>query len=577
VARHAAAHAARVAVVDRDTTLTYGELDTQANQLAAVLVELGVRSESPVGVALERSAQLIVTMLAILKAGGNYVPLDPEYPTDRLARMLDASAATVVVTDSAQSLRLPVSAAATVVLDDLRDSLADRPAAAPAVRTHPDQLAYTMFTSGSTGTPKGVVVTHRGVVRLVHAPGYVRLDDTETLLHQSSTSFDAATFEIWGALTNGARLVVAPGKASVLGLGRLVREHEITTAFFTTGLFHLMVDERLDDLAGVRQLLTGGEVISPARATRLLATLPGCRLVNAYGPTEVTTFTTCEVVSVPEAGAVVPIGRPIKRTWVRLLDDNLECVPDGAVGQLYAGGDGLARGYLGDAALTAERFVPDPLRPGQRLYRTGDLARRLGDGRLEFLGRADQQIKRRGFRIEPGEIEAALRRDPDVRDAVVLPEGDTAEERRLVAYLTPARTASASHDLAAGVRKRLRDVLPSHLMPDRWLVLDELPLNANGKVDRRALAGEALAAAVSAAPVDHAESKVEAVLMQIWQEIFGVERVGRHDDFFDLGGHSLLASKMVSRIRTALGVEIALVDVFDHPTLTEIAELIDAA
>lgn len=584
VAQHAAVQPDRVAVVDRGTELTYGELNTQANRVAAHLAELGVRSDSPVGVVLERSAELIVTMLAILKAGGNYVPLDPDYPADRLALMIDASAAPVIVTSRAQSVRLPAGQATTVVLDDLADHLAGLPAHGPDVRVHPDHLAYTMFTSGSTGTPKGVVVTHRGVVRLVQDPGYIRLDETETLLHQSSTSFDAATFEIWGALTNGARLVVAPGTASVVELGRLVREHAVTTAFFTTGLFHLMVDERLEDLAGVRQLLTGGDVISPTRAARLLAALPGCRLVNAYGPTEVTSFTTCEVVSPSEDGAV-PIGRPINRTWVRLLDDNLDCVPDGVVGQLYAGGDGLARGYLADPAMTAERFMPDPWLPGQRLYRTGDLARRLPDGRLEFLGRADQQIKRRGFRIEPSEIEIALRRDADVRDAVVLPQGDTADERVLIAYLAPAEAASASSDLAAGVRERLRGVLPEHLMPDRWVVLNALPLNANGKVDRRALAG--LTAVDAAGPGNEepsdasvatgAESEVEATLVGIWQEIFAVDRVGRHDDFFDLGGHSLLASRMVSRIRNALGVEIPLVEVFDHPTVAEIAEIIEAA
>jgi amino acid adenylation domain-containing protein len=470
------------------------------------------------------------------------------------------------------------------VVDDLTETLAGLPENAPDVRVHPDHLAYTMFTSGSTGTPKGVVITHRGVVRLVQDPWYVRLDGTETLLHQSSTSFDAATFEMWGALANGARLVVAPGTASAAELGRLVREHAVTTAWFTTGLFHLMVDEHLNDLAGLRQLLTGGDVISPARASRLLSALPGCRLVNAYGPTEVTTFTTCEVVSPPANGVAVPIGRPINRTWVRLLDDDLDSAPDGAVGEICVGGDGLARGYLADPALTAERFVPDPRGSGQRLYRTGDLARRLPDGRLEYLGRVDRQIKRRGVRIEPGEIEAAVRRDPLVRDVVVLPEGDTAEGRVLVAYLIPDGAASASSALAADVRERLRGVVPEHLVPERWVVVDAFPLNANGKIDRTALAD--LATAVSARggsdtrhdlPGPGTASEVRTTLLGIWREIFGLEVVGPHDDFFDLGGHSLLASRMVSRIRRALGVEMQLAQVFDHPTVAEIAELVEAA
>jgi amino acid adenylation domain-containing protein len=584
VTRQAAAHPDRVAVVDRTTELTYGELDMRANQLAAHLRGLGVHPDSAVGVFLERSAELVVTFLAILKAGGNYVPLDPGYPADRLNLMLNATAAPVIVTDRAHAARLPAAQAAIVVVDDLAETLAGLPKNAPDVRVHPDHLAYTMFTSGSTGTPKGVVVTHRGVVRLVQDPGYIRLDGTETLLHQSSTSFDAATFEIWGALTNGARLVVAPGKASAAELGRLLRKHVVTTAFFTTGLFHLMVDEHLNDLTGLRQLLTGGDVLSPARAARLLSAHPGCRLVNAYGPTEVTTFTSCEVVSPPADGAAVPIGRPINHTGVRLLDTNLDSVPDGGVGEVCVGGDGLARGYLADPALTAARFVPDPRGSGQRLYRTGDLARHLPDGRLEYLGRVDRQIKRRGVRIEPGEIEAAVRWDPHVRDVVVLPEGDTAEGRVLVAYLIPDGAASAAPTLAADVRERLRGVVPEHLVPDRWVVVDTFPLNANGKVDRTALA--ILASAGSARggtdtrhdmPGPGTESEVKTTLLEIWREIFALDEVGPHDDFFDLGGHSLLASRMVSRIRKALGVEMPLAQVFDHPTVAEIAELIEAA
>jgi acyl-coenzyme A synthetase/AMP-(fatty) acid ligase len=301
--------------------------------------------------------------------------------------------------------------------------------------------------------------------------------------------------------------------------------------------------------------------------------------VNGYGPTEVTTFTTCHVVPPEqEAGFSVPIGRPIRKTWIRLLDDSLEPVPDGAPGHLYAGGGGLARGYLGDPALTAERFIPDPWSSGQRLYFTGDLARRRSDGAIEFLGRADQQIKKRGFRVEPAEIEEALRRDPHLRDAAVVPEGDTADERLLVAYVVPRTPAAARRELVPVTRSRLRGRLPKYLIPDQWVVLDAFPLTANGKVDRRALAD------VSAARVDTREAardgldpqtEVERALAAIWRTIFQVDWVGRHDDFFELGGHSLLASRMISRARSTIGIEVPLTAVFDHPTVAQMAELIE--
>ncbi|MDT2009338.1 non-ribosomal peptide synthetase [Rhodococcus opacus] len=495
--------------------------------------------------------------------------------------MLDSAHAQVLVTNNALAERLPALPVTILRLDAPTDVPETLPSSVPAVAVHPDNLAYTMFTSGSTGTPKAVVVTHRGVVRLVREPGYVQLDNSDVVLHQASTSFDAATFEIWGALANGARLVVgSPRTASVLELGALLREHAVTTAFLTTGLFHLMVDERLDDLGGLRQLVTGGDVLSPVRARKLLDAFPHCRLVNGYGPTEVTTFTTCHVVTPSaEAGAPVPIGMPIRDTRVCVLDADLEPVPTGVIGRLYAGGGGVARGYLGDAARTAERFVPDPSTVGERLYFTGDLARSLPDGTIVFHGREDQQVKRRGYRIEPAEIEEALRLDPDVRDAAVVAAGDTADERLLVGHLALRAPAHGGDHLLSAVRKRLGARLPDYLVPDRWVVSENLPLTANGKVDRRALAELPVGrpSLVDTDVTSDEPGEIEAVIAAVWREIFAIDRVSLDDDFFDLGGHSLLASRMIVRIHDRLGVELSLETVFDHSTVAQIAEQVEKA
>ncbi|MFI6481773.1 amino acid adenylation domain-containing protein [Nonomuraea sp. NPDC050663] len=564
VAAHAAAAPDDDAIVHGDTVLSYAELDARAERLARRLMAAGVTPDTPVGVFLERSPEFVLAVLAVLKAGGAYVPLDPAYPAARLAMMLEATGAPVVVTTGGLASRLEAPA----LLVEADGPAADGPL--PAVRQ--DNLAYIMFTSGSTGVPKGASITHRGITRLVVDPGYITLDAGESVLHASSTSFDAATFEIWGALANGARLVIGPaGRPSAHELGALMREQGVTTAFLTTGLFHLMVDECLDDLAGLRQLLTGGDVLSPSRARRLLAELPDVVLVNAYGPTEVTTFTTCQVLTpaMVETDAPVPIGTAINDTWLRVLDDDF--LP-AEVGHLYAGGGGLARGYLNDPALTAQRFVPDPWLPGERIYATGDLARMGLDGVVEFLGRADQQIKRRGFRVEPVEIEEALRQDPLVRDAGVVAVGADAESKVLVAYLV---AAVPGDDVTARVREGLRERLPAYLMPDRWASAESLPLNVNGKLDRPALRALAEAAPAPAqAPVEVAapEGEVETELARIWRELFEKDEIGRDDDFFELGGHSLLAGRLSARLRGSMGRRMPVSAVFDHPTIAELAD-----
>ena len=573
-ARQVAAGPDRTAVRSGGDELTYRELDERAERLAVRLRGSGVRGETPVGVLLDRSADFVVAVLAILKAGGAYVPLSPGDPVPRLAHMLAVTTARIVVTHGALAGRLPVSVAAVHVDDQPTPATASvPPAPAPAHRAHPDSLAYVMFTSGSTGAPKGVMVTHRGIARLVREPA-VRPTETDVVLLHSAPGFDASTLEIWGTLLNGATLVVGPPHTpSPAELGRLLRATGVTVLWLTAGLFHLMVDECLDGLRGLRLLVAGGDVLSAPRVGRAARELAGCRVVNGYGPTENTTFTTCFPVphGWAERGAV-PIGRPITGTRVLILDEldeGLRQVPVGRPGQLCAGGAGLARGYLGDPALTAERFLPDPSGDGARLYATGDLARMRPDDTIEFLGRLDDQVKVRGFRVTPGEIERVLREYPDVHDAAVAPYGNTPENRRLAAYLVfePASAAKPSE-----VRDWLRDRLPGHLIPDLWTTLDVLPLTPIGKIDRNALPVPSCAAGLLTEDAPVGED--EGVIAGIWRQVLSVEHVGRHDDFFDLGGHSLLAARMVSRVRRALGVELALSAVFDHPTIAELTRLI---
>ncbi len=430
-----------VAVVSDRGTLTYAELDARSNRLAHYLVAHGAQAEGLVGICMPRSADLVVAILAVLKTGAAYVPLDPDYPAERLAFMLRDTAAPLLVAVSAALESVPEYTGTIVCVDRDADAVASFPPDPMASGGNAESLAYVMYTSGSTGEPKGVMVPNRGIVRLVVGSEYVRFAADEVFLQLAPISFDASTFEIWGALLHGARLVVFPRhKPSLEELGRALRDHGVTTLWLTAGLFDQMVDDHMDDLRGVRQLLAGGDVLSPGRVRRVLRELPECRMVNGYGPTEGTTFTCCHTVDDPsETLTAVPIGRPIANTRVYLLDHERRPVDVGTAGELYIGGDGLARGYLNRAHLTAERFVPDPFSadPAARLYRTGDLARYRRDGVIEFIGRSDDQVKLRGFRVEPGEVATVLESHPSVREAVVVVREDIIGDRRLVAYVVP--------------------------------------------------------------------------------------------------------------------------------------------
>jgi aspartate racemase len=561
-----------VALVSQNGAVTYRELGARADTLAHRLRTHGVMADVPVAVWMDRSVDLVVALLGILKAGGAYLPLDLATPPERVAFMLGDAGAALLLTDRERRDRLPRRALRALCLDEPWSDAPEAPKCAR--RPTAESLAYVMYTSGSTGLPKGVCVPHRAVVRLVRSTNYVRLTADETFLQLAPVSFDASTFEIWGALLNGARLVLYPGQIPVLAeLREIIARHRVSTLWLTAGLFHHVVEHDLRSLEPVRQLLAGGDVLSIPHVERVLAELPDCRLINGYGPTENTTFSCCHPITDRERIIrSVPIGRPIANTRAYVLDAQLQPVPTGVVGELCVAGDGLARGYLNRPELTSERFVaaPFPEEPG-RLYRTGDRARYLPDGSIEFLGRSDHQVKIRGYRVELGEIEVALGRHPAVRQVVVVAVTAASADRRLVAYLVMDGPRPPA---VAELRAFLEASLPGYMIPTAWVVLDALPITENGKIDRSALPAPEprsdQARPDSRVPADDIERR----LVEIWAATLGVARVDPRDSFFELGGHSLLAVELFARIEKAFGVSLPLATLFQASSLEEQARII---
>jgi amino acid adenylation domain-containing protein len=576
-ARVAESDPSRTALSWDGGTMAYGELHARSSRLATHLRRLGVRADEPVALAMDRSPELVVAVLGILKAGGAYVPINPQYPRSRVEMMLADSGARVVLTQARLADALPEHALRVVSVDADWDVIAAERADDPRVDAGPDGAAYVIYTSGSTGRPKGVAVPHRAVLRLVRDADYARFGADEAWLQLAPVAFDASTLELWGALLNGGRVAIYPPELPTPdALGAFIARHGVTSAWLTAGLFHQMVDANLAGLGGLRQLLAGGDVLSVPHVRRVLEAHPAVRLVNGYGPTENTTFSCCHRIHAEDAErASIPIGRPIAGTTAYVLDAQLNPVPVDVPGELYVGGEGLARGYLHAPALTAARYVPHPFSatPGARLYRTGDRLRWRPDGTLEFLGRIDQQVKIRGYRIEPGEVEAVLHHHPALSGAAVQVREDVPGERRLVAYVVPA--AGPADDLSERIRAYLQAQLPAYMLPSAVVVLDALPLTPNGKVDRRALPAPAVRRADT--PSAEPRTDVQRALASVWMEVLRAERVYLDDNFFDLGGHSLLATQVVTRVRDALGVELPLARVFEAPTLAGLAEVVETA
>jgi amino acid adenylation domain-containing protein len=577
----ASRHATRLALEVDDLRMDYRTLHQRVEALSIRLVALGVKPGDPVGLCFDRSFGLVISMLAVLRCGGCFVPLDPSYPVKRLEFMLEDTRVAVLLTQRHLQDRLPAHTARVVLPEE--DQGPETVAAAGARVSMPvvtaQHPAYIMYTSGSTGTPKGVVVPHRAIVRLVREQNFLPFGPDLTFLQISNLSFDASTLEIWGALLNGGRLVLqSQPRPTLQEIVQTIRKHGVTTVWFTSGLFNLMVDQHLDDLRGLQHILAGGDVLSVPHVRRAWKALGPGVLINGYGPTENTTFTCCHpVVEEIQPGTSVPIGRPVHHTTVYVLDPSGQPVPVGRKGELYTGGDGVALGYWRREDLTRERFLPDPFRPaeGARMYRTGDLVRWLPNGTLEFIGRADRQVKERGFRVELGEIESALDELPSVKERVVEVRQGSGD-KQLVGYLVPVDARDHSDPESregwiARVRAHLRDRLPAHMLPTAFVVLDALPLTPNGKLDRQALPAPGSQAGPGPARYVAPRDDLERGLTALWEKLLGRERISIHDDFFDLGGHSMIAIRLLAQVEPLFGRSLPMETLFEAPTIARLA------
>lgn len=586
----AARHPENVALIFGTQRITYRELNRRANHLAHRLRRLGAGPEILVAVCAGRSVELVVALVAILKAGAAYLPLDPDYPRQRIAYMLADTRAPIVLAQREHAQLVAGADVTPLYLDEDAQSESEEARASdsrealgedenPPASSGATSLAYVMYTSGSTGQPKGVAVENRAIVRLVSNANYCRFGPEEVFLQFAPVSFDASTFEIWGALLHGATLVLMPpGAASLDALGRAIADHGVTALWLTAGLFHLFVDERLSDLRPLRQLLAGGDALSARHVRRALEALPNTTLINGYGPTEGTTFTCCHAMragdTIPES---VPLGKPVSNTRVYILDEQMQPLPAGEAGELIAAGDGVARGYRNAPELTVEKFLPDPFsaEPGARMYRTGDMARWSPDGTIEFLGRRDTQVKILGHRVELGEIEAALGGHRGIRQVCVAASADEAGTKRLAAYYVASSNDGVnSEELVSFLAARL----PGYMVPAFYVRLEALPLTPNGKVDRAALPSvESVLAAAHAAPQNEAGSQLEEAIAGVWRRVLRNQDAGLDENFFDLGGDSLLLVAVHSQLQKLLGVAIEVTDLFEYTTVRALAKRLGEA
>lgn len=561
----AATHPDAIAIIEGSTTLTYDQLNRRANGLAHHLISLGFTPGQMTPLCMDRSVEMLIGILAVLKAGGVYVPLDPKYPVARQQLIIEDVQARWLLTSNAWHSQVPPSQARVMNLNDVIWQDKD---GNPNTLRGPLDPAYVLYTSGSTGRPKGVIIPHRAIIRLVKNTNFMTFQATDCLPHLSNLSFDASTFEIWGAFLNGARLLIIPHD-TVISLNRLLpllRDQAVTCLFATVALFGQIVQEAPDAFNGMRTVMFGGERAEPARARAVLQAGGPQHLLNVYGPTENTVFTTFyEINEVAGDATSIPIGFPVANTRCVVVDSYKQLAPVGVAGELWTSGDGLALEYLGQKDLTDQFFVTG-LReePETRWYRTGDLCRILPGGTIHFLGRLDHQVKLRGFRIEPGEIAACLETHDQVTSCVVLARKLTQGDMNLAAYVM---SPNNDESLPALLREYLKSRMPPHMIPSMLLVMEHFPINANGKVDRNALARmELKAPRVEYLPP---QTSLEILLAEVWEELLEVEAVGSGDNFFELGGHSLMATRFFSRISEMLGMDPPLSMLFDHPVLKD--------
>jgi amino acid adenylation domain-containing protein len=557
----------QVAIVCAHQQFTYEELNCRANQVAHYLKNLGAGRETLVGLYMERSVEAVISLLGILKLGAAYVPLDTRHPAERLKYMVNSGRINLLLTQRKLKPVLEQSGATVICVDSEWLKISEESTENLACAIDVQNLLYVIYTSGSTGRPKGVAIQHDSACNLAMAQSQVfDIRPGDRVLQFASLGFDASVSEWTTALLTGACLVLPAGEMPLIGpaLVELLRREKITHVTLLPSALGTIEDARLPDL---KTLIVAGEAC-PLDLVRSRS--QQCRVLNAYGPTEATV---CAAISDPLTGESVPIGRSMANVELYVLDEHLRETGIGIAGELYIGGAGVARGYLGQPSLTADRFIPDPFsgEAGARMYRSGDLVKYRLDGNLEYLGRTDDQIKLRGYRIELGEVEAALREQPQVRDAAVLLRGEANEEKRLVAYVVAQNGAGISN---SALRNALRSTLPEYMVPSAFLALDQLPLNTNGKVDRRKLAALGNVAPVQTEQFVPAENELERRLVEIWQEVLNLERVSINDNFFEVGGSSLLVITLRKRIESYLGVPLSVADLFRYPTIKYVSEFL---
>ena len=574
--KQAALRPSAIAVIDQSARYTYQELNSRSNRMAAYLQELGVKPQDRIAVCVERSADLIVSILAILKTGSAYVPLDSDYPKDRLASIMENCAPTILITQSHLASRFPHDAPRTVCIDTLENELNRQPEENLTVEGDGESLAYIAYTSGSTGVPQGVCVPHRAVNRLVINTDYVPFGHDDVVAQASNVAFDAATFEIWGSLLNGGALTTV-SKETLLSPEKLKEtiEHQgITIMFMTPALFNQVARVAPSTFEKLNYLLLGGEALTPRWVKEVLNHGAPTKLLNGYGPTETTTFATTHRITHADADSEsIPIGRPITNTQTYVLDEHLQPVPVGIEGELYIGGPGLALGYHNDPERTAERFVAHPFdnNPDARLYRSGDRVKLLPNGNLEFLGRRDFQVKMRGFRIELSEIETILEQIPGVHSAAVLMREEGPLGKHLAGYVA----TDSSDTTVESINETLGKKLPVHMIPATYSIMDSLPLNANGKIDRKALLKLEVVQQIASTSNQELQTETEQSIGLQWCDVFELESIDADANFFELGGHSLLAIELIANIRERLNIELSLENLFDRPTVRGLSHIAD--